>query len=281
MSYKLTKVNYINKQIESLDLDFKPRDFCCVRNEIYFVYEYGIGRIFDNVIDLDWHNNLGFVEETDLTTLSSITFNKNHNSLFIVAENGSQIVKIKLDMLNYEEVIPRRKANEFKKKYLTSNSETYIASFGFKTVWSVTNCHRCFILDEDKALPLIGCGKPGFSISKLDKSNICYPKGITIMNNAIYFADSGNNTLRGIQDEKIYTIIDDCDSLKDVIFCNNKLFFVNDNVIHMLSSEGDASHLFEVYKSENTICSFDILNKDTVYVLERDYATTPSETQNH
>ena len=56
---------------------------------------------------------------------------------------------------------------------------------------------------------------------------------------------------------------------------------LNDDSIQMLSSEGDASHLFEVYKSKDTIYSFDVLNKDTVYVLERDYATKNEETENN
>jgi len=275
MSYKLTKVNYINKQTESLDLHFKPRDFCCVGNEIYFVYENGIGMISDGEINLEWHDNLGFIKETDLTTLSSITFNKSNNSLFIVSENGSQIVQINLDMLNYEEVISKDSANELKKKYLsTSKSETHISSLGFTVVWSVTNCHRCFILKEDDAMPLIGCGKSGFSMSKPETSKIRYPKGIAIMDGAICFADSGNKMLRGVRDGGTFSVVDDCDSLKDVIFNNNKLFFINDDAVHMISSEGDASHLFEVYNSENTIYSFDLLDKDTIYVLEENYAPT-------
>ena len=55
--------------------------------------------------------------------------------------------------------------------------------------------------------------------------------------------------------------------LKDIYSFNEKFFFLSENIIRMFSSEGDSTHLFEVYRSKNIIQSFYPINKDCVYIL--------------
>jgi len=274
MAYKFTKLNYANNKKEFIGVDIKPIDFCCKNDEIYFIHENGLGKISDGVVNSEWHDELFYREVPNFSSLTSITYDLKQDCLYLVSNGGSQIVKVSLDLLEYEEIISKDSARNFRKKYLSEkDSETYIHSNGHVIVWSVTNSHRCFIMDKDFAKPLIGCGKGGFSISQLDKSRICYPKGILVTSNFICFNDSGNNKLRGIKKDKCFSIINDCKDLSDLSFHRNKFFFLSENCLHMLSSEGDMKHLFEVYSGENKICHFYPSGKDVIYILEEDNAT--------
>ena len=275
MKYKFTKLIYSSGKKESIDIDFKPIDFCCKEDEIYFIHENGLGKISDNVVNLEWHDELFYREPPDFSSLTSIAYDSIHNNLFLVSGGGSQIIKIGLDLLEYEELISKDSAERFRKKYLSKKDcETYLDSNGHTVVWSVTNCHRCFIMEKHLAKPLIGCGKAGFSISQLDTSRICSPKGIAISDNFICFNDSGNNKLRGIEKNKSFSVIDDCKDLTDLSFYRNKFFFLSGNSLHMLSSEGDVKHLFEIYSGKSKIYHFYPSGKNVIYILEDDNATT-------
>jgi hypothetical protein len=282
MSYKLVKANFVNKTQESKELDFYLRDFCCVDDDIYFTHKNGIGLMSGDEVDFDWCNTLSYVTVPDLTNLSSISYSKEDNSLYFVSDGGSQVGRINLQMLEFELLISPSSAKKFHDKYLsTDKSETHIVYGGGKVVWSVRDCHRCFLVDGDKAIPLVGNGRSGFSLSGLKNSRVCCPMGVAIMENTICFADSGNNCLRGISGDSTFNVIDDCKDLKNVFYDNKKLFFLGGNTIHMLSSEGDATHLFEVYKVEHKIQSFCPTGKDCIYILEKSDASTSEKTESN
>jgi hypothetical protein len=185
-------------------------------------------------------------------------------------------------MLEFEEVISPDSARRFRDKYLsTSNSPTYVTSDGKDIIWTIRDCHRCFKTLGDKAIPFVGCGKAGFSMSKPEFSKICHPTGITIMEGTICLADSGNNCLRGVDKNSTFNIISDCKDLKKVSYDNRKLYFLSENSIHMLSSEGDKTHLFEVYRVEQEIQSFCLSGKDCLYILEESDVIPRKEGQNN
>jgi hypothetical protein len=270
MAYNLIKFNFVKKTQTSVQIDSNVKSFCCVDDDIYFLHDNGIGLINDNGTDLNWCKKLVYVSATDLSNLSSITYNKTDGCLYVVSDGGCQIIKIDIQMLEFDLVISQSSAERFKKKvFSTDQSKTYIVANGHDVAWSVKDCHRCFKMSRGKSVPLVGCGRSGFSLSSPCHARICCPTGILIMEDTICFADSGNNCLRGVKKDSIFNIIDDCSTLLDIHYHNKKLFFLSDNSIHMLSSEGDATHLFEVYRVEQKIQSFCPTGKDCVYILEK------------
>jgi len=275
MSYKLTKVNFVNKKQEHIASDFHARSFCCVGNDIYFLHENGIGLLSQGKIDLNFCESLAYVVDPEITNLSSIFYSELNDSLYVVSHGGSQVCKVGLQMLEFEYLISQDSAKRFQDKFLsTDKSQTYITHYNHQVVWSVRDCHRCFKMSGEKAIPLVGCGRSGFSLSNLKCTKICHPTGVAIMEKTICFADSGNKCLRGIKGDSTFNIIDNCKDIKDLFYSNKKLFFLSDNGVHMLSSEGDMAHLFEVYKVEHKIQSFCPTGKDCVYILEEDNAST-------
>jgi hypothetical protein len=282
MTYNLTKINFSNKTKASIPVNFEVKSLCCKDEEIYFIYNGGIGKIEKGIVDTNWCYELCYTEKPpDLTNLSSITYCSKSDSLYVVSGGGSQILKINLFMGEIEELLSPNQSSEIKERYLsTTQSPTEVVSDGFRVIWSVRDCHRCFKIEGGVPSPFIGCGKSGFSISNLKCSKICHPTGVTIMENTVCFADSGNNCLRGTRNDSIFNIIEDCKKLRDVFYYNKKLFFLSNNAIHMLSSEGDKTHLFEVYKVEHNIQSFCPTGKDCLYILEENDASTPEETEN-
>lgn len=269
MEFKITKKSFKNKTTKSFIIDFIMKDFCCVKDDLFFIHDRGIGLISGEVSNLNWNHELAYIKKPDFSKFSSICYNELDNSLYFVSNSGSQIYKANLSLMDFENLISESSAEIFKKQFLgTNNSETHIVSNGKKVVWSVKDSHRCFALNSDNAIPLVGCGKPGFSISNLKNTKISKPTGITIMGDVVCFADSGNNCLRGVSGSSTFNIVSDCKDVVDIHYVNKKLFFLSDNVIHMLSSEGDATHLFEVYKVKNRILSFCPTNKSDIYILE-------------
>jgi hypothetical protein len=240
MTFKLIKYDFV-KNITKLISEIPMVDFCCKGEEIYFVHDNGIGTIINGEIEYDWYEYLCSVSTPDLTTISSITYCSKSNRLYVVCEGGSQIGRIDLDMMEFSYLISKTSVKEFKSRFLqTLKSKTYIFVDNSKIFWSVRDCHRCFKIHGDSAVPLVGTGRSGYSISSLKNTKVCHPSGITGMNGVICFVDSGNKCLRGIGRNSTFNIIDNYDGLKDVHFYNEKFFFLIDKSIHMLSSEGDS-----------------------------------------
>jgi hypothetical protein len=280
MIYNLIKFNYANQTKNTIPLDFHPKGFCCVNDDIYFIHNNGICKKSEDGFEFDWCFTLTCASVPDLSQLSSISYCEKSNSLYVVGAGGSQLYKIDLTMLEFEDLISSDSARRFKDQYLsTDKSPTYVVSNGREVFWSVRDCHRCFKVSGEKALPLVGCGRSGFSMSNLKCSKICHPTGMAIMEQTVFFADSGNNRLRGIKGDSTFSIIDDCKNLRDVFYDSKKLFFLSDNTVHMLSSEGDKTHLFEVYKVECEIQSFCPTGKDCLYILEKNHASTSEKTE--
>jgi len=282
MIYKLTEKNLTTRKQRNFEINFEIKDFCCVGDNLFFLHDDGIGKMNNGDCNPDWRYELTYTEKPDFSTFSSICYNSSYDCLYIVSEGGSRIHKVDLELMDFENLISKNSAKQFRRKVLgRSDSRTYVTSLENQVIWSTTNCHRCFIMNEENAFPLIGCGKAGFSISNLKNTRISKPTGVAIMGKTVCFADSGNNCLRGIRKNSTYTIIDDCKDLKDIYYVKNKLFFLSDNTVHMLSSEGDATHLFEIYKVGNKILTFCPSDNGCVYILEEYYVESPEEAESY
>jgi hypothetical protein len=267
MISELIKFNFIEKSSKIIT-DVPMVSFCCFKDQIYYSHSKGIGSIIDGEVDNNWHEELCSVSPPDLTTISSIASCEPLNNLYVVCNGGSQIGRIDLNMLDFDFLISNGSAVKFQKKFLsTTTSETYVSASSTEIVWSVKGCHRCFKIHNSSAIPLVGNGKAGYSLSKNENSRICSPTGITHMNGTVCFADSGNNCLRGIKGNFTFNVIDDCKGLGTIHYVNEKLFFLSGNIIFMLSSEGDSTHFYEVYESEHPIRSFYPSGKDSIYIL--------------
>jgi len=267
MIYELIKFNYIEKTSKTI-AKLPIVSFCCFEDQIYYSHSNGIGSIIDGKVDENWHEELCSVSPPDLTNISSMTCCSPLEHLYVVCDGGSQVGRIDLKMLDFDFLISKGSSDKFQKKFLpTMTSDTYISSSGTEIVWSIKDCHRCFKMRGDSAVPLVGNGKSGYSLSKVENSRICSPTGITYMNKTVCFADSGNNCLRGIKGNFTFNVIDECKGLGDVHYVNEKLFFLSENIIFMLSSEGDSTHFYEVYGSENPIRSFYPSDKGCIYIL--------------
>ena len=99
------------------------------------------------------------------------------------------------------------------------------------------------------------------------------------MGDIICFSDSGNKCLRGVKKGATFSVIENCENLKDIHFDGKKLFFLNGSSVSMLSSEGDKSHLFEVYRVERKIKSFCPSSKGSIYLLEECNGNQTEETK--
>jgi hypothetical protein len=272
MACELIKLNRLTKEQSSIQINMDIRSFCCVDDDIYFIHSEGIGIIQDGIVNPNWYQELCSVDKPDLSSLSSIAYCQFNNSLYVVSDGGSQIGKVDLIMLDFEFMISKGSVRQFKEKFLSvDDSDTYIVSDGRKIIWSVKDCHRCFQMLDSKAVPLVGCGKSGYSMSKLEHARISCPTGVAIMNGVICFSDMGNNCLRGVSNNKLLTIISECKNVKDVFYHDEKIFFLSDKIIYMLSSEGDSGHLFEIYRSNNLMQSFFPKGNDCMYLLYNNY----------
>jgi len=278
MAYKIIKKNIRNSNQQEIPLkDCSIRKFCCIGEDIYFTHELGIGKISEGKIEKDWHLQLSYARGPDFSDFNSICYNEFQKCLMITSRDGCQIYKIDMFLLDFESIISDESRYKFKKKYVGDiNSDSYIASLGKETVWSLKDRHRCFLLDSESARPLVGCGKSGCSTTFLKYARISQPTGIAILENSVCFADSGNNFIKSISGNRISNVVDDCKGLRDIHYKNQKLFFLSENIVYMLSSEGDVTHVFEIYEEESQIVSFCPSEKSDIYILEK-YSVNKAE----
>ena len=276
MAYNLLK-KVTNCPIEKIPVDLNIRDFCCVDEDLFIVHDNGIALMRDGELDMGWINSVAFMEFPEMTSFSSICYNKDRQCLYIVSDGGCRIYSLCLQLMNFEPVFSQEDVDMLKKKYIgCKNSETHISSSKDMIVWSVKDSHRCFQVISQRPLPLVGCGRSGFSLSTPVNSRICHPTGVTIMENVFCYSDCGNEYIRGIQGSSSFVVIGGCKNLGTVHYANKRLYFLSDNIIHMLSPEGNTKHLFEVYRG-GEIQSFCPSNKNCIYILEKKNGRTKKD----
>jgi hypothetical protein len=276
MAYSLFK-KITNRPTERIPIDLNVRDFCCVDEDLFIIHDNGIALMNDGELYMDWIRNVAFSEMPDLTTLSSICYNDHHKCLYIVGDGGCRIYSICLQLMNCEPVFSQEDVDIMKKKYVgCKDSETHITSVKDKIVWSIKDAHRCFQVISQRPEPLVGCGRSGFSLSTPVNSKICHPTGVTIMENIFCYSDCGNEYLRGVQRDSSFVIIGDCKDLGSVHYFNKRLYILSDNIIHMLSPEGNTEHLFEVYKGKE-IKTFCPSSKNCICILEKNNGGTKKD----
>ena len=284
MNYRLVKKDIAVKCPEE-EIKFeskKIKKLSGSKDILFFVYEDGIGCVQDNVLNINWHHDLMNYMKFDFTSLKSIAFSEYNQTLYVLAKNGSQIYQIQINDMFVKELFPERISNSFGKRYIKSvDSVDDICVENQSIYFSIEKANRCFHVSSGSPMVALGNGKSGFSISTPIRSQINHPMGITCFNGVLYVSDNGNRCIRGTNGKAIFNVLGDCNDPKQIVFKDNRLFFVTEKRICMLSSEGDSGRIFEVCKTEYDIDGIFPINKKKIYILENINGLQENKTENN
>jgi hypothetical protein len=268
MQLKLIKKNINLKEEKERIIDFNIIDLCCADDSTFFLHEDGIGVIEGESISFDFADKLFYTEDLPMDNLCSICYN-GVDSLFISLNGGINLYLINLQLLSIRSIID---PNSMKRFISSKQAKTYIAADSKNVFLNVKDFNRCLRLNNYNFESFLGCGKPGFSISnELKRCRISMPTGLSILGESLFICDSGNNYIRFVNDNKIFNLTDNCYNLKDLHCIKNRIFFLSNNEIKMISLIGDKHRDFTIYKGVDEIRLFTPLDENNLLILEEKY----------
>jgi hypothetical protein len=238
-------------------------------------------------VQIPWMGNVGVMGDIEGTAPlfkypSSVCYEENTRSCFLIEAGGSKIRQIDLQSLYCRNVaLPNNFWDYFVKtpSILKTDTSCDVDNHG-NLYWTVKDLHRCFMKSRSNNVihNYIGTGRSGFTVSSSIKDCLMSkPSCVKYCEKSIYLSDTGNYCIRETNGEG-----DQIDTINlmwghpanDHILSHPTQIKYMNGIMYVLDGENIKYFVIKdksngiVYSSPNII-SFDIESKKNLYVLEK------------
>ena len=281
------------KKLFQMELNYAITDFCYTKIGFLFLLrnEHCIGKVdFKGNVELPFLGLIGergqeFEYDSRLSFPSSICYNKQQDTAFVVENGGDVIRKIEFNPLYTITLITNKDSIDLYFKNADAALTHTCCDIDSNNViyWGVKNLHRIFKMDGIDICLFAGNGKPTFSMATDPRqSSFSRPSGIKVFNNNVYITEQGNHCIRQINSGKVNLTAGmphacgdndgkgiECNfsHLRKLVGFKNLLYFIDNNKIKYFSLI--QKNIGTIYAPKNNIVSIDSDKENTIYILER------------